>query len=318
MSPNSEPQFPLYIVSKGRADSRLTARTLIAMGVPFRIVVERQEADQYADVLGRERVLVLDPAYQRDYDTFDDLGDSKGKGPGPARNFVWDHAISEGHAWHWVMDDNIDGFYRCNRNSKILVSTGAIFRAMEDFCLRYDNVAMAGPNYEMFVLRRNKYRPFVANTRIYSCNLIRCDVPFRWRGRYNEDTDLSLRMLKARWCTIQFNAFLQHKKATQRLGGGNTAEFYAQEGTLAKSQMQVAMHPDVSRLVKKFNRWHHEVDYSSFKRNELRFREGFVPPAGTDEYGMNLVRIGDQSLEGRKVSYQTPRDKLVIEGPAEP
>lgn len=33
--------------------------------------------------------------------------------------------------------------------------------------------------------------------RAFPCILIQNDIPFRWRGRYNEDTDLSLRALKA-------------------------------------------------------------------------------------------------------------------------
>jgi hypothetical protein len=129
------------------------------------------------------------------------------------------------------------------------------------------------------------------NTRIYSCNLIRNDVPFRWRGRYNEDTDISLRMLKAGWCTIQFNAFLQGKVATQTVKGGNTAEFYAREGTLAKSLMQVQLHPDVSRLVKKYGRWHHYVDYAPFKKNRLIRAKGVSAAAGVNDYGMSLKEL---------------------------
>jgi hypothetical protein len=161
---------------------------------------------------------------------------------------------------------------------------------MEDFVLRYRNVAMAGPNYEHFVPRRSKCKPFALNTRIYSCNLIRNDVPFRWRGRYNEDTDLSLRMMKARWVTIQFNAFLQKKVRTQAMAGGNTAEFYAKEGTLAKSQMQVRMHPDVSKLVWRFNRWHHLVDYRPFQDNRLVRRPDADIPKGVNNYGMKLSK----------------------------
>jgi hypothetical protein len=47
-------------------------------------------------VIDPARVLVLDPAYQRHYDTFDTLGDTKSKGPGPARNFAWDHSMAAG------------------------------------------------------------------------------------------------------------------------------------------------------------------------------------------------------------------------------
>lgn len=286
-----QPRFPLYIVSKGRHQSRLTARALEEMQVPYLIVVEEQERDAYAAVIDPAKVLVLDPAYQRDYDTFDDLGDSKSKGPGPARNFVWDHSIAAGHAWHWVMDDNIQDFYRLNRNSKIRMGDGTAFRCMEDFVLRYKNVAMAGPNYETFAARRQVLPPFAANTRIYSCNLIRNDLRYRWRGRYNEDTDLSLRMLKDGWVTIQFYAFLQKKIQTQVLKGGNTAEFYAREGTLAKSKMLVDMHPDVASLVWRFGRHHHHVDYRPFKKNRLVRRDDIEIPTGVDNYGMELVQI---------------------------
>ena len=129
--------------------------------------------------------------------------------------------------------------------------------------------------------------PFVTNTRIYSCNLIRNSSEYRWRGRYNEDTDLSLRMLKDGFCTVQFNAFLQLKVTTQTLSGGNTGEFYDKEGTRPKSEMQVAMHPDVSRLTERWGRVHHYVDYSPFARNRLRYRDGYERPTEVvDEFGM--------------------------------
>lgn len=195
------PNFPVYIVSKGRHESRFTVKSLERMAVPYFIVVEEQERDLYASVIDEKKILILDKEYQRKYECCDELGHTKSKGPGPARNFAWDHSISIGAKWHWVMDDNIRRFYRLNRNTKIQVGDGTIFRCMEDFSLRYENVGMAGPNYYFFVPRKYKRAPFLLNTRIYSCNLIRNDVPFRWRGRYNEDTDLSLQMLKAGWCT---------------------------------------------------------------------------------------------------------------------
>jgi hypothetical protein len=299
------PRFPLYIVSKGRADSRLTSRTLEGMGVPYYIVVEPQEVETYAAVIDRAKILPLDMSYKGKYDCFDEHGLTKSTGPGPARNFAWDHAISIGAEWHWVMDDNIRYFYRLNHNMKIPLGSGVGFKCMEDFCLRYKNVAMAGPNYAMFAPRKQECPPLVMNTRIYSCNLIRNDVKFRWRGRYNEDTDLSLRMLKSGWCTIQFNAFLQGKINTQKIKGGNTAEFYAAEGTMPKSKMQVAMHPDVSRLVWKFNRWHHHVDYRPFRKNKLILRDDVVLKDGVDNYGMELLHI--PNVEDDPLRSQFPK-----------
>lgn len=289
------PRFPLYIPSKSRSENATTPRFLDTIGVPYRLVVEDQQYDDYNQFFPADKLLVLDKSYQDNYDTCDDLGNSKSKGPGPARNFIWEHSIAEGHPWHWVMDDNILKFARLHKNQKMIVGDGTIFHAMETFVLRYKNIGMAGPQYWMFAPARSKLPPYVANTRIYSCNLIRNDLPMRWRGRYNEDTDLSLVMLKAGWATVQFNAFLQDKLTTQRLSGGNTEAFYAEEGTLPKSQMLVDMHSDVARLTWKFGRWHHHVDYRPFKtlrlirRDDIDWNNLETP----DYYKMKLVQLPD-------------------------
>jgi len=285
------PRYPVYIVSKGRWKSRLTSRALDLMGVPYKMIVEQDQLFEYQAEIGRERCLVLPQRYLDEYDTCDALGDSKSKGPGAARNFAWDHAIKTGNKRHWVMDDNLDAFHRLNRNIKREADTPAVFAAMEDFVDRYENVPLAGPNYYSFVKAADKVPAFITNTRIYSCLLIQNDAPYRWRGRYNEDTDLSLRILKDGLCTIQFNAFLQGKVTTQRMRGGNTDEFYELEGTKAKSQMLADLHPDVAEVVWRFNRWHHHVDYRPFKKNKLKRRSDIVVPKGINNYGMELVRV---------------------------
>lgn len=286
------PQYPLYIVSKGRWDSRLTSKALEKMNVDYYIIIEEQEYKEYSRVISKDKILILPKnKYHNEYNTCDNLGLTKSPGPGPARNFAWDHSISNGFKWHWVMDDNIARFCRFNNNTILTANTGAIFRCMEDFVNRYINISMAGPNYFMFVARKSKYPPFSLNTRIYSCNLIRNDTPYRWRGRYNEDTDLSLRMLKDGWCTIQFYAFLQEKTTTQVLGGGNTAEFYAKEGTVPKTDMLIKLHPDVSKVVWRFNRYHHYVDYSRFKKNKLIKKPNLKLDNKINEYGMKVKKI---------------------------
>lgn len=286
------PKYPIYIVTKGRWDYGHTSKALTKMKVPHKLIIEEQEYKAYSKNFDKKNLIILDKSYQDKYETCDDLGNNKSKGPGPARNFAWDYSISKGHQFHWVMDDNIEHFYRFNKNLIIKVGDGTVLRVMEDFVERYDNVSMAGPNYESFVLRRDGKRPpFTTNTRIYSCNLIRNDVPFRWRGRYNEDTDLSIMMLKNNWCTIQFNAFLQNKIVTQKIKGGNTKEFYSKEGTLPKSKMLEELHPDIAKVVWKFDRWHHNVDYSGFKNLLLKKKENIEIKKEIDNYGMFLKTI---------------------------
>lgn len=286
------PKYPVYIISKGRADTRFTSRSLEEMGVPYRIVIEPQEYDKYAAVIDPKKILVL---------PFSNLG----QGSIPARNWVWEHSVSEGHAKHWIMDDNIRYFYRLNRNKKVRVRDGSMILAAEDFTDRYENVKMAGLNYAFFCPADLKRPPYYLNTRIYSCILLSNDIPHRWRGRYNEDTDLSLRILKDNYCTILFNAFLCGKMATMTMKGGNTEEVYAKNQkefdnrrTFAESLK--AQHPDVVEITMKWGRWHHHVDYSPFKQ-QLKKKDGLVIPKGNNEYGMELRRATDAEIaEGDK------------------
>jgi hypothetical protein len=71
--------------------------------------------------------------------------------------------------------------------------------------------------------------------------------------------------------------------------GGNTDDFYAIEGTLAKSQMLADLHPDVASVVWRFNRWHHHVDYRPFKQNKLIRRPNLKIVDRINNYGMELV-----------------------------
>ncbi len=147
------PKFPIYIVSKGRWRSRYTARALDVMSVPYRIVIEPQEFEQYSAVIDPEKILQL---------PFSNLG----QGSIPARNWIWEHAISEGHERHWILDDNIMWFARLNQNKKLRLKTGVGFKIVEDLTLRYENVPLSGMQYEMFTPALQKVAPLIFNTRI--------------------------------------------------------------------------------------------------------------------------------------------------------
>jgi hypothetical protein len=271
------PKYPVYIISKGRADTRLTAKALQAMNVPFTIVVEPQEFDKYAAVIPEHSIAVL---------PFSNLG----LGSIPARNWVWDHATASGSRRHWILDDNIEGFYRLNHNLKTPAADGTCFYAAETFVDRYENVVKAGFNYFMFASRKTVMPPFYLNTRVYSCILLENDeqAPYRWRGRYNEDTDLSLRILKDGHCTVLFNAFLAGKSQTMTMRGGNTEELYHDDGRLKMAQSLVNQHPDVTSISYKWGRYQHHVDYSRFRANRLRRKFGVVVSDNINDFGMVL------------------------------
>ena len=281
----NRPRYPVYIISKGRARyGPLTAKVLHKLGVPFYLMVEPHEYSKYLALCDwAKEILVLPES-------------NHGMGPGRARNACWDHARNVLKSKrHWVLDDNIGDFHRLHENKRIRVGDGTIFRAAEDFVDRYENVAIAGFAYSFFHVATSNQYPFKLNTRIYSCLLIDNDCPYRWRGRYNEDTILSIDVLKDvkrhkthqdlnkkssdgtfktrqidRYTTVEFVSFLQAKLNTQVQKGGNTAEFYSKEKTGPKSYMLAEIHPDVARVKDMFNRTHHKVDFKVFRNNWLK------------------------------------------------
>lgn len=273
------PKYPIYIISKGRYETGTTAKYLDECGIDYRIAVEPAEYDLYVKHgYAPEKILVCPENFSQ-----------RKQGGIPVRNFVWEHSISIGAKKHWILDDNIFGYYRHNRGQKTLIYSGAIFKVLEDYCDRYTNVKMAGHNYSFFCVCSENPFAITKNTRIYSSILLSNDIypDYAWRGRYNEDTDLSLRLLKAGYPTLLFNNITANKATTMRTKGGNTDTIYAVENAhLLKSQELANNHPDCAIVKIRFGRQHHEVDYTKFKSLKLT-----RDPMATENYDYHLEYV---------------------------
>ncbi len=305
------PRYPVFIISRGRSYSRYTAKALEELQVPYFIVVEPAEFEDYAFFIDPKKILSL--PYNTDPEN--------PTGPGRARNWCWDYAkkILKSER-HWVMDDNITAFYRLHKNRRIKCGDGAMFRVCEQFVDRFTNVPVAGLQYRMFCAAKSEYPAFVANTRIYSCLLIDNACKRRWRGRYNEDTILSLDVLSDGDVTIQFNHFLQGKMGTQVLAGGNTDIFYHNEemadfakstedryhslGTLQKSVYLKQEYPTLTEVVWKFSRVHHSVNYQPFKQNQMLLKKN---PKPVKDFQFRLVDMTEEdiSLQQKQISDES-------------
>lgn len=296
------PKYPIYIISKGRwaPKQRLTQRSLEEMGCPYRIVVEPQEYDNYARYVDPKKILVT---------PFSNLG----QGSIPVRNFVWEHSISEGHKKHWILDDNMRYFYRLHQNLRIRMTTPSFWRAVENFVDRYENVKMSGLNYRFFCPSSAKKPPYYVNTRVYSCILLDNDLDVRWRGKYNEDTDLSLRILKQGHCTMLFNQFLTGKVATHTMSGGNTEEVYnvgnenAFDNRREFAESLRSQHPDVVKIVERYGRWHHEVNYSVFTQKP-KLKPNLDISKAANEYGLKLIELTPDQLEKETIMKKRIED----------
>lgn len=275
------PRYPIYIPSYGRADTRYTVRTLEYMRVPYKIVVQPDQYLMYARVINSKNILVLPKPWWK-----------PGEGLVHVRNWIWEHAAAAGVKRFWQMDDNIKWFFRLNRNMKIPVNSGTILAAAEDFVDRYSNIGQAGLQYQYFAKRKANWPPFVLNTRIYSCTLNLTALPMRYELMYNDDTDLSIRVLQAGWCTMYFNAFLCGKVPTMLMKGGNAAIYQKKiDGRLKMAEALAKKFPDIVTVTEKWNRAQHHVDYSSFRGNKLKLRPGIKIPQGIDNYGMELIQF---------------------------
>lgn len=293
-----QPRYPVYIISKGRYEPglMLTVKTLEEINCDYRIVVEDNEVDLYAasGLIKRGKIIGL-PSDFRQNPEWARAGNAGTVGGSiPVRNFVWEHSIKEGHARHWIFDDNIRDFYRSYKNTRLIVRSPAPFRVCEDLTDRFENVKMSGLNYNFFVPANIEKVPYYMNTRIYSCTLLANDISHRWRGKFNEDTRLSLDILKDGYCTILLNAFSAGKAASSAKGwgkGGNTDIYKETNGRLEFVEELQRDHPDVVTLTQKWGRWHHHVDYSSFSHNVLIPKQGLHLTREPNEYGLRLVKL---------------------------
>ena len=284
------PRYPVYVISKGRASTALTPLFLERDGVPHKIVVEPQERDAYANRFGADRVEVL---------PFSNLG----LGGIPARNWCWEHSRAAGARRHWILDDNMRMVRRLYRGKRVRCHAGKAFAATEDFIDRFSNVAVGGLNYSMFVLNDTPV-PFYLNVHVYSCLLIDNALTERWRGRYNEDTDLCLQVLAAGLCTVLVNAFTVDKMQTMKMAGGNSSQLYQGDGRLRMARSLERVWPYVVSVDRRFKRPQHVVRAGWRKfTTPLQHRPNYVP-GPPSEYGLTLEAVGD---------VKSPRLKELLE-----
>ena len=212
-----------------------------------------------------------------------------------ARNWIKKHSIELGARRHWQLDDNITRIRRMYKRSRIECDAGIALRCTEHFVDRYENVAIAGMNYDMFAYGADAIPPFYLNIRVYSCSLILNEIPNRWRMIYNDDTDICLQVLADGWCTILMNAFLIDKKQTMTMKGGNSDDLYHKhDGRLKMAKCLERLWPRVVKTKRRFDRPQHVV-HDSWRKFDTPLKRradfDFENLPAHDEFGMKLKQV---------------------------
>ena len=181
----------------------------------------------------------------------------------------------------------------------VILSKVKALLVTEEFTERYTNIAISGLNYTFFAFE--KLPPFYLNHHVYSTLLILNDIPYRWRGRYNEDTDLCLQVLSGNWCTILLNAFTIDKMTTMTMKGGNTDILYKGDGRLVMANSLKRLWPNVVDVKRRFKRPQHRIrnEWKNFDTLLIK-KKGLKIEQKPNEYGLQLVQkkpIKSKSLQ---------------------
>jgi len=241
-----KPRYPIYVPSKGRWETPLTAKFLHADGVDFKLVVEPSQADLYREHVPFAELLILPE------DNMGAIG---------SRKWSMEHSIKNGHARHWSIDDNIKKTLKLHKGKRIPCNANIALAAVEEFTDRYTNIGVSGLNYDTFVTDRPP-APFNLNGKVYSASLVNNQTPHGWRLSHNEDTDLCLQMLANGYTTVCFNVYMIQKVRTMTIKGGNTDDLYRGDGRLKMARMLERQWPHVVTTDRRYDRPQHVVSHN--------------------------------------------------------
>lgn len=280
-------KYPIFVISYLRSNDKdgKTCSWLEKMGIPYTVVVEEDQENDYKEWLetknGMGEILTMDKEFKKFQNQFGNYGSI------PVRNFIHNYIINRGDKKYWLLDDNIDGYKWVDKYTKVNCNSPLCFRMVEDWSDEIKNMYLSGHQYSSFVPEIDMKQKVLYGTRVFSSMLISRDIPKLnddndiWRGKFNEDVDLSIRLLSQGFPTANFCNITSMKCSTGSCKGGNTDGIYKQDcgdkrGGKIKTDEIVERWPDYVREVKRFGRTHHDIKnewINEWKNNELDYED---------------------------------------------
>ena len=259
----------VYIISKGRPQCK-TARTLQKIGFPgdwFIVCGTNDDAlDEYMRLWGPERVKVFDFDDQvARTDTMDNFGfDSMASGACPARNATREISRARGERRHWQLGDDYTGFQVTDFKTmtRPTVRDGArLYELMEAIASFADACGLANAGFPPATIETTPENGKTFSLRVFNAhNLPSGDGFVPWVARMNDDLINAINVWRRGGMEMSVKFLSMNMPPTQSESGG-LSELYRSEGTVRKTAYAVMAAPGAVRLVKRFKRYHHAVDW---------------------------------------------------------
>lgn len=266
----------VYIISKGRPQCT-TAKTLTKMDYPgewFIVCGNNDETiPEYQKRWGKDRILIFDWYEEvKRSNLLDNFGvENMSSGAVPVRNATMKIARDRGEIRHWQFDDDYSQFRETNKQmTKNVKCTGKSFEHRLNLIATFahqaklTNIGFA-LGMESFP---NKAKGF--GSRVFNAHNMPTDEKFTyWKSRMNDDLINAIETYQKGGKEMAVRFLCLILAPTQSEKGGNT-DIYQQSGTVRKTAYAILQDPKNVKLVIKYGRYHHKVNWSKIVPKVLR------------------------------------------------
>jgi len=199
------PKYPIYIPSKGRAETKATAANFEENNIPYTFSIEKEDEEKYRKAFPNAEFIILEKSNQ---------------GNPYSRNTIKEHALKNGHKYHWHIDDDIKKMaYYLDGKNNYFDNFAQCLSIIEAVCDKYENIGAASPRSSAFSRTEKSIIGF--NKNIYCVMLLKNDNDIWFRPDVLEDKDMSMQILANGECTVLFNRLLMFNPSTGTNSGGH-------------------------------------------------------------------------------------------------
>ena len=258
----------VYIISKGRPWCK-TAQTLTNMEYPgdwFIVCGNNDETiDEYRENWG-DHVLEFDWYDEiTRTDTLDNFGfENMPSGAVPVRNATCDIARSRGELRHWQLDDDYNAFYRIIPGTfkKKRMNGQELYEVLTEISEFAHKCGLQNAGIALGTIESHPRKKKTFSRRVFNAHNLPTDPKLftRWRGRMNDDLINAIETYRNGGFEMLFKYANLTMMTSQQEAGGLT-ELYRKEGTVRKTAYPVLLAPQAVKLVVRFGRYHHRVNW---------------------------------------------------------